>query len=59
MKCVRKRISCRRFNKLLWQFIKVGHTERNLFCAASEGILQGGALFPILLNIKLIKHENT
>jgi len=42
MKCVRKRISCQSFNNLLWQFIKAGHIERNLFCATSEGVPQGG-----------------
>ena len=40
MKCVRKRISCQRFNHLLWQFIKAGHIERNLFCATTEGVPQ-------------------
>jgi group II intron reverse transcriptase/maturase len=53
MKCVRKRIGCQRFNKLLWRFIKAGHIERNLFCAASEGVPQGGVLSPMLSNIML------
>jgi group II intron reverse transcriptase/maturase len=53
MKCVRKRIGCQRFIKLLWRFIKAGHIERNLFCAASEGVPQGGVLSPILSNIML------
>lgn len=55
MKCIRKRISCKRFNNLLWHFIKAGHVERNLFCAASEGVPQGGVLSPLLSNIML--HE--
>lgn len=54
MKCVRRRISCRRFNELLWRFIKVGHIERNLFCAASEGVPQGGVLTPPTTLQKLV-----
>ena len=53
MKCVRKRISCQRFNELLWRFIKAGHIERNLFCATSEGVPQGGVISPLLSNIML------
>lgn len=53
MKCVRKRISCKRFNNLLWQFIKAGHIDRNLFCATSEGVPQGGVISPLLSNIML------
>lgn len=53
MKSVRKRISCKRFNNLLWRFIKAGHIEKNLFCAASEGVPQGGVLSPLLSNIML------
>jgi RNA-directed DNA polymerase len=53
MQCVRKRISCQRFNSLLWRFIKAGHVERNLFCAASKGVPQGGVISPLLSNIML------
>ena len=53
MKFVRRRICCARFNNLLWKFIKAGHVERNLFCAASEGVPQGGVLSPLLSNIVL------
>lgn len=53
MKCVRKRIACARFNSLLWRFIKAGHIERNLFCASSEGVPQGGVISPLLSNIML------
>jgi len=53
MKCVRKRISCQRFNDLLWQFLKAGHIDRNLFCATSEGVPQGGVISPLLSNIML------
>lgn len=53
MQCVRKRIRCQRFNSLLWRFIKAGHVERNLFCAASKGVPQGGVISPLLSNIML------
>lgn len=53
MACVRKRISCQRFNELLWLFIKAGHIDRNLFCATSKGVPQGGVISPLLSNIML------
>lgn len=53
MKCIRKRINCKRFNDLLWRFIKAGHVEKNLFYAASEGVPQGGVISPLLSNIML------
>lgn len=53
MKAVRKRISDKRFLSLLWLFIKVGHVDKELFCAASEGVAQGGVLSPLLSNIML------
>lgn len=53
MKAVRKRISDKRFLSLLWSFIKVGHVDKGLFCAASRGVPQGGVLSPILSNIML------
>ncbi len=53
MKCVRKRIRCQRFNNLLWRFINAGHVERNLFCATSQGVPQGGVISPLLSNIML------
>lgn len=53
MQCVRKRIRCNRFNQLLWRFIKAGHIERNLFCATTEGVPQGGVISPLLSNIML------
>lgn len=53
MQCVRKRIGCKRFNNLLWLFIKAGHIERNLFCASSQGVPQGGVISPLLSNIML------
>lgn len=55
MKCVRKRIRDHRFLTLLWRIVKAGHIERGLFCAASEGVPQGGVLSPLLSNIML--HE--
>ena len=53
MKCVRKRIACARFNTLLWRTLKAGHIDRNLFCATSEGVPQGGVISPLLSNIML------
>ena len=55
MSCVRKRISCKRFNDLLWSFIKAGHIDRNLFFATNKGVPQGGVISPLLSNIML--HE--
>lgn len=53
MKCVRKRISCKRFNNLLWLFIKAGHIDKNLFYSTSQGVPQGGVISPLLSNIML------
>jgi RNA-directed DNA polymerase len=58
MQFVRKRISCQRFNNLLWRFIKAGHIERNLFCAASQGVPQGGVISPLLSNIMLNEFDH-
>ena len=40
---------------LLWRFITAGCVDRGLFCAASEGVPQGGGISPLLSNIML--HE--
>jgi group II intron reverse transcriptase/maturase len=53
MTCVRKRIHDRRFMALLWRFLKAGHIDKGLFCAAEEGVPQGGVLSPLLSNIML------
>jgi RNA-directed DNA polymerase len=53
MRCVRKHISCQKFNQLLWRFIKTGHIERNLFWATSGGVTQSGLISPLLSNIML------
>ena len=55
MKGVRRRIRDQRFLNLLWRFIKSGHIDKKLFCAASEGVPQGGVASPLLANIML--HE--
>ncbi len=53
MKCLRKRISDKRLLALVWRFIKSGHIDKNLFCAAHQGVPQGGVLSPLLSNIVL------
>jgi len=58
MKCVRRRIGCQRFNDLLWRFIKAGHVDKNLFCATSQGVPQGGVISPLLSNIMLNNFDN-
>ena len=55
IKCVRRRISDQRFLALVWKFIKAGWVDRGLFCAASQGVPQGGVISPLLSNIML--HE--
>jgi RNA-directed DNA polymerase len=51
LKGVRKRIADQRFLALLWTCIKAGCVDRGLFCAASEGVPQGGVISPLLSNI--------
>ncbi len=53
MKYLRRRIRDRRFLDLVWRLLKAGHIDRGLFCAASEGVPQGGVLSPLLSNIVL------
>ena len=53
MSCVRQRIHDARFLTLLWRFIKAGHIDKGLFCAASKGVPQGGVISPLLSNIML------
>lgn len=53
MHAVRKRIADQRFLALLWKLLKAGCVDRGLFCAASEGVPQGGVLSPLLSNIML------
>ena len=42
MKAVRRRICDKRFTALLWKLLKAGHIDKGLFCAAHEGVPQGG-----------------
>jgi group II intron reverse transcriptase/maturase len=58
MKGVRKRISCKQFNNLLWLFIKAGHIDKNLFCSTSQGVPQGGVISPLLSNIMLNEFDH-
>jgi RNA-directed DNA polymerase len=53
MNSLRKRIRDRRFLDLVWRTLKAGHIDRGLFCAASEGVPQGGVISPLLSNIVL------
>ncbi len=53
MKYMRKRIRDDRFLSLLWRFMKAGHVDRGLFCAANKGVPQGGVISPLLSNIVL------
>lgn len=53
LKCVRKRIRDQRFLSLLWRFIKAGHIDKGLFCAANRGVPQGGVISSLLSNIML------
>jgi RNA-directed DNA polymerase len=55
MKAVRRRVCDQRYLSLLWKTIKAGHVDSGLFCAASEGVPQGGVISPLLANIML--HE--
>jgi hypothetical protein len=55
LKAVRKRIADQRFLALLWTCVKAGCVDQGLFCAASEGVPQGGVISPLLSNIML--HE--
>lgn len=53
MTAVRRRISDTRFMSLLWKTIKSSHVDVGLFRAASEGVPQGGEIWPLMSNIML------
>ena len=53
MKFIRKRISDKRFLILIWKLLKAGHIDKDLFCAANQGVPQGGVISPLLSNIML------
>lgn len=55
LKGVRTHIADQRFHALLWKFIKAGCVDRDLCCAASEGVPHGEVISPLLSNILL--HE--
>jgi RNA-directed DNA polymerase len=55
LKGVRTHIADQRFHALLWKFIKAGCVDRDLCCAASEGVPHGEVISPLLSNIHL--HE--
>lgn len=55
MKAVRRRVADRRFLRVLWQLLKAGLVDHDLFRATHEGVPQGGVLSPLLSNIML--HE--
>ncbi len=57
LKCVRKRIRDKRFLPLLRRFIRAGHIDKGLFCAASKGVPQGGVISPLLSNIMLNEYD--
>lgn len=53
MKCLRRRIYDKRLLEVIWKFLKAGHIDKGLFCAASNGVPQGGVISPLLSNIML------
>lgn len=59
MSCVRRRVRDKRFEDLLWQFLKAGHIDKGLFRAASDGVPQGGVLSPLLSNITSCSMSST
>lgn len=55
MHCIRKRVCDKRLLDIIWKFLKAGHIDKGLFCAASTGVPQGGVISPLFANIML--HE--
>jgi RNA-directed DNA polymerase len=53
MTLLRKRIQDKRLLDLIWQFLKAGVMEGQLFVKTEEGTPQGGVLSPLLANIYL------
>jgi RNA-directed DNA polymerase len=58
MKCIRRRVCDKRLLDLIWQFLKAGHIDKGLFCAASLGVPQGGVFSPLCANIMLHEFDN-
>jgi RNA-directed DNA polymerase len=52
-KLLQRRIKDRRLLALIWQFLRAGVMERQLFQETKRGVPQGGILSPVLSNIYL------
>jgi RNA-directed DNA polymerase len=50
---LKKRISDKKLLNLIWQFLKAGVMENQLFATTEEGVPQGGIASPLLANIYL------
>lgn len=55
MRLVKRRIQDRKLTGIIWQMLKAGIMEENLFKKTKEGTPQGGIVSPLLANIYL--HE--
>lgn len=58
MRCIRRRVCDKRLLNLIWQFLKAGHIDRDIFCATSTGVPQGGVISPLFANIMLHEFDN-
>ncbi len=53
MKILRQRIADKHLLDLIWQFLKVGIMEGQLFARTERGVPQGGVVSPLLANVYL------